>query len=110
MIRRGFFAGELGGGDGVARLAEGDDFAFQVPGGKAFCHVLGQGTAEGAHAIELDRPAVAAVGRGREEEQLSAALAPERDDLRQAVGRGVVGLVDEQGPCQRCYREPRVSV
>ena len=42
------------------------------------------------------RPIAAIGGRG-EEEELAAALAPERDDLRQAVGGGVVGFVDEQG-------------
>ena len=95
--RRGLFAGELAGRDRVARLAEGHDFAFEVPGGKPFRHVFRQGTAERAHAFEPDRPAIAAVRSGREEEQLSAALAPKRDDLRQTIGRGMVGLVNEKG-------------
>src|ERR1022692_2151913 len=55
-----------------------------------------QGAAEGAHPIEPDRTAVAAVGRGREEVQLAAAFMPERDKLRQAIGRGMVGFVNEQ--------------
>ena len=51
------FTGELAGGDRVARLSEGDDFAFEVPGREPFRHVFRQGTAEGAHALEPDRPA-----------------------------------------------------
>jgi len=95
-IRRGLFAGELAGRDRVGRLTEGHDFAFDVSGGKAFRHVFSQRTAERAHAFEPDRPPVAPVRRGREEEQLPAALAPERHDLRKAVGRGMVGLVNEK--------------
>ncbi len=68
-----------------------------MPRGKPFGHVFRQGTAERAHAFEPDRPTIAAVGRGREEEQSAAAFAPERDDLRQPVGRGVMSLVNEQG-------------
>ena len=94
---RGLFAGELAGGDCVARLAERHDFAFEVPGGKPFCHVFRQGTAKRAHAFEPDRTAIAAVGSGREEKQLSAAFAPKRDDLRQTISRGMVGLVDKKG-------------
>src|SRR5437899_4692632 len=47
--------------------------------------------------FETYRPSDAPVRRGREEEQLPAALAPERHDLRQAIGRGMVGLVNEKG-------------
>ena len=95
--RRGVFAGELAGRDRVARVAQGHDLAVEMAGGEPFGHVLGQRPAEQAHPVESDGTAVAAVRRGREEEELAAALAPDRDDLRQAVGRGMVGLVDEQG-------------
>jgi hypothetical protein len=64
-------------------------------GRKTLGHVLGQGAAVGAHAVELHRTAVAAVRGRREEEESAAALAPERDDLREAVGGGVVGFVDK---------------
>src|SRR5207253_10061358 len=63
---------------------------------KPFRHVFRQGAAERAHAFEPDRPTVSPVRRGREEEQLPAALAPKRHDLRQAIGRGMVGLVNEK--------------
>ena len=36
-------------------------------------------------AISSDRTTIAAVRRGREEEQLPTALTPERDDLRQPI-------------------------
>ena len=44
--RRGLLAGELGGRDRVARLAEGHDFAVEMPGSESFGHVFRQGTAE----------------------------------------------------------------
>src|SRR5262249_47905569 len=68
-----------------------------VPGGKPFRHVFRQGAAERAHAVEPDRTPIAAVRSRREEEQLATALLPQRDQRRQAVGRGVVRLVEEQG-------------
>ncbi len=74
--RRRLFAGELGGRDRVARLTEGHDFAFEVPRGKPFRHVFREGATERFHVFEFDRSVIAAVRRRREEEQLSAALAP----------------------------------
>jgi hypothetical protein len=95
--RRCLFAGELASRDRVAQLTEGHDFAFEVPGGKPFRHVFRQGATERAHAFEPDRTTIAAVWSGREEELLSAALTPQLDDLRQTIGRGMVGLVNEKG-------------
>ena len=79
--RRSFVSGELPSRDHVARLAKRNDFTFKLLGGKSFGHMLRQRTAERAHAFEFDRPAIAAVRRGREEKQLAAPLSPDGDDL-----------------------------
>ena len=81
----------------VALLAEGDDLAFQVPGGESLVHVLGERPAIAAHAVDGHGSAVATVRCGREEVKLSAPLLPQFDDLRKTIGRGVMGFIDEQG-------------
>lgn len=103
---RRLFAGELAGRDPVATVAQGDDLAFQVPRGEPLRHVLGQRTAVQPHAVQRDGTAIATVGRRREEIELAAALAPQGDDLRQAIGGGVVRFVEEQGVARKVVRQP----
>ena len=67
-----------------------------MPGRKSLGHVFRQRATERAHAFEPHWPAIAAVWRGREEEQPPAAFAPERDDFRQAIGRRMMRFVNEQ--------------
>ena len=46
--------------------------------------------------LKLDGSAIATVRRGREKVELSAAFAPERDDLRQTIRGSMVGFVNEK--------------
>ena len=99
-----FFAGELSGGDAVAPVAKSDDLAFQVPRGESFRHVLGQRTTVQPHAVQRDGTTIAPVGGRCEEIELSATLAPQGDNFRQAIGGGMVGLVEEQGFARKIVR------